>query len=83
MSGQDYVRVACVCCEHTTGTPLSSIWPCSPCGGVEFVSFGPWRPTPGLYSVQQLFERGQIDFEAVGGELRANDGWHPALERAR
>lgn len=69
------IRVACVECEHTTGTNPARIWPCSRCGSHEFVSLGPWAPTPGLYSVGQLFDRNRIDFEAVGdGSLHANSG---------
>lgn len=71
-----YLRVACVLCERTTGTPADSVAPCSSCGGREFVALGLWRAQPGLYSVRQLFERGRIDFDApwFGRALRANAG---------
>lgn len=58
------IRAACLECGMTTGC-MPPARPCCRCGSAQLVSLGPWEPQPGLFTVQLLFERGRLPYEAA------------------
>lgn len=58
------IRVGCLDCGMTTGCERRNVRSCSRCRGGNLVSLGPWAPQPGLFTIQALFDRGRLPFEA-------------------
>lgn len=78
--GMSYIRVCCARCEATWGTPSDRRWPCG-CGGGELVCLGTWEPSPGHWTLAQLWERNRLRYEdgLFGTAMWANAG--PCLVR--
>lgn len=70
------IRVACMDCGMTTGCTSDNVRPCARCRGGDLVCLGTWQPQPGLFTVQQLFERGRLTYESIsfGRPVRVNSG---------